>query len=60
MLTRDSLIWWVGLAGAMLAYLATAPPPTKWHYAEAIQFASVVIAFISGKLATSPLKGKAD
>lgn len=58
MWTRDSIIWWLGIAGALLAYLSQAPTPTTWDYAEYVKAASLLVATISAKLATSPLAGK--
>jgi hypothetical protein len=63
MLTRDSAIWWLGLAAATLGYLITAEkPPTDWTYMQWLQASSFLLAWIVGKLATSPLAGapKAD
>lgn len=57
-LTRDSAVLWLGLAVAVVGYLSTAAnPPTHWSYTEWLQAASFLLAWISGKLATSPLKG---
>ncbi len=56
---RDSLALWVALAVAIVTYLASAgKPPQEWSYAEWIQAASFILAYLSGKLATSPLPGK--
>lgn len=56
MLTRDSIIWGLTIAGAVVAYLIGAgEPPTGWAYGEWLQALSFIIATISGKLATSPL-----
>ena len=57
MITRDSVVWTCGILAALLAYLASAPAPIDWTYAQWIQFCAAVVATISGKLATSPLKG---
>lgn len=58
MLHRDSYVLWVGFAAAIVAYLVTAAtPPTDWTYMQWLQFASVILAWISGKLASSPLAG---
>lgn len=59
-MTRDSIIWWLAIAGAVLTYLAAAPPPTQWTYAEWVQALAFVVATISGKLATSPLPSAED
>lgn len=55
--TRDSIVWWLGIVGGLIVYLAAAAPPTQWDYYAWLQFAGVVIATVSGKLATSPLAG---
>lgn len=61
MVTRDSYVLWIGLAVAMVGYLTTAKvPPTQWDYMQWLQAASVLLAWLSGKLATSPLPGKAS
>lgn len=57
-LTRDSIVWWLGIIAAALTYLLAADPPTQWTYHEWLQAAAAVVATISGKLATSPLKGE--
>jgi len=57
-LTRDSMVLWLGLAIAVVGYLSTAAqPPTAWGYMEWLQAAAFVLAWVSGKLATSPLSG---
>lgn len=59
MFSRDSFLLWIGLAIAIVAYLSTAAkPPTEWGYLEWLQSASFVLAWVSGKLATSPLPGE--
>lgn len=59
-LTRDSAVWWLGIASALLAYLGAAPAQSTWDYPQWIQFAALVVATVSGKLATSPLAGDQD
>ena len=57
-LTRDSLSLWVAFGVVLVAYLITnGTPPTQWSYMEWLNAASVVLAWASGKLATSPLPG---
>lgn len=56
-LTRDSMLWWLGIIGAVLTYLAASPPPTAWSYAEWVQALAFVVATVSAKLASSPLPG---
>jgi hypothetical protein len=58
MLTRDSWIWLVGLLAAVVGYLMTAQkPPTAWSYMEYLQAASFILAYIVGRLSSSPLAG---
>lgn len=58
MWTRDSMVWWLGLIAAAIGYLITAEkPPTEWTYMQWLQAASFVLAWMVGKLATSPLAG---
>lgn len=61
MLNRDSMLLWLGLLIASVTYLiTTAKPPTEWGYLEWLQAVSFVLAWASGKLATSPLPGDPD
>jgi hypothetical protein len=57
MLTRDSIFWWLGIIGAVLVYLGNADSPATWSWNDWMQTLAFVVATISGKLATSPLKG---
>lgn len=58
MLHRDSALLWVGLGVAIVGYLITAAkPPNQWSYMEWLQAASMLLAWVSGKLASSPLPG---
>lgn len=60
-MNRDSIILWLGLVVAVVGYLiGAAKPPTEWAYMEWLQAASFVLAWVTGKLATSPLKGEFD
>jgi len=58
--TRDSAAWWLGIGGSILLYLSMSPPIMEWTYAQWVQAGSLLVATISGKLATSPLKGAHD
>jgi hypothetical protein len=58
--SRDSILWWLGIAGAILAYLSQSASPIEWGYPDWIKFAAVMVGIISAKLATSPLAGKND
>jgi hypothetical protein len=62
-ITRDSAVWWVGMVGAVATGLALnfelfpwIPDPVQ-HWIALVAF---VTGIVSGKLATSPLKGKAE
>jgi hypothetical protein len=58
MLTRDSLVWVLLLAVAVVGYLTTAErSPMEWGYREWLQAASFLLAWIVGKLGSSPLAG---
>lgn len=59
-LSRDSLLLWIPVLGALIAYLLSAPPPTEWGYTQWLQFAAAVVATASAKLMRSPLKGEND
>lgn len=55
-LTRDSIVWWLAILGAVVTYLIGAgKPPTEWAYGDWLQAVAFLVATISGKLATSPL-----
>ncbi len=58
MWNRDSKVFWLGAAVALIGYLSVSAPPTSWSYADWLRFASVLVAWVSGKLATSPLPGE--
>lgn len=57
MWNRDSWLWWLGIASAVVLYLTQAAPPTEWGYQDWLKALAFAIATISGKLATSPLAG---
>ena len=57
MFTRDSLLWWLGILGAVIVYLSNAAPPSQWSWNDWMQALAFVVATLSGKLATSPLPG---
>jgi len=55
-LTRDSMVWFLVLAGSVIGYLVSAKtPPTQWSYNEWLQAVSALIAILSTKLQGSPL-----
>lgn len=60
MLTRDSLLWFLLIAGSVLGYLVTVPPPWDWTYTQALNALIVVIGIVSGYLRSSPLPGAHD
>lgn len=58
MLTRDSIIWTIGLLAAIAGYLVTAQtPPTQWTYMQWLQAATFILAWVMGRLSSSPLAG---
>lgn len=61
MVNRDSFLLFLGFCVALVGYLtADAKTPLEWSYMDWLQFASFVLAWLMGKLATSPLPGKDD
>lgn len=55
-LTRDSLLWFVALGAAIIAYLVSAKtPPTQWSYNEWLQAAAAAFGILTAKLQASPL-----
>lgn len=59
-LTRDSVVWTVGLLGSVLGSLLIQPPPTAWTYHQWIANLIGALGLISAKLGNSFLKGKDD
>ena len=59
-MNRDSVLWGLGIVAAVLTYLGAAPSPVDWTYGQWVQAAAFVVATVSAKLATSPLKGEND
>lgn len=58
LVSRDSLILYLGAAIAAITYLLTADkPPTEWDYKTWLNAASLALAWLMGKLQTSPLDG---
>lgn len=56
-LSRDSILLWLPVVGALITYLLAAKPPAQWDYYAWLQFVAAVIAVAATKLQTSPLKG---
>ena len=60
-MSRDSIVWTLAILGALVTYLlSVGTPPTDWNYQQWLQFVAAVVATVSGKLATSPLRGRAE
>lgn len=60
-ITRDAWLFYLAFLGTVLGYFAAAEnTPNLWSFKEWVQFALVVIAWITGKLQTSPLPGEND
>lgn len=57
-MSRDSIVLWLGIIGASVAYLMLCPPPWDWGYQDYLKALAFLVATVSGKLATSPLPGK--
>jgi hypothetical protein len=61
MITRDSVVWTVAALASAVGYLVAAQtPPWEWSYPQWLQAATFVLAWLSGKLATSQLAGAND
>jgi hypothetical protein len=60
-LTRDAWLFYLGLAGIIVGYFAASETsPDVWTFKEWMQFLLVPLAWITGKLQTSPLPGEND
>lgn len=57
MLTRDSLLLWVGIVGGVVIYLSGTKPIMEWGYYEYLSALGYLVSVVSAKLATSPLRG---
>ena len=62
--TRDSVIWTLGMIGAVVIGLATLSDPTAYGipatWLPYIRLMALIVGIASGKLATSPLPGATD
>jgi hypothetical protein len=55
-LTRDSVVLVLAAIGTIAGYFAAAEQtPDLWSFREWMQFSIVIIAWLTGKLQTSPL-----
>ena len=56
-MNRDSVLWWVGIVGAILTALANQAGlfPAAWY--GYINLAAVLVGVVSGYLKASPLPG---
>jgi hypothetical protein len=60
-ITRDAWLFYAGLAMVIIGYFAAAETsPNLWTFKEWMQFLLVPIAWVTGKLQTSPLPGEND
>lgn len=60
-LTRDAWLLYMGFAAVVLGYFAASEhTPNLWTFKEWVQFGLVVVAWVTGKLQTSPLPGEND
>ena len=60
MLTRDSLVLWLGIVSGLVLYCASNKPPWEWDWYGWLAFVGYVISVVSAKLGTSPLAGDKD
>ena len=60
-ITRDAWLFYLAFAGTVLGYIAAAEKtPDLWTFKEWVQLGLVAIAWLTGKLQTSPLPGEND
>lgn len=57
MITRDSAILILGIAGSVFTYLSSADPITAWKYPQWVQFGSFTVGVLIAWLRSSPLAG---
>ena len=58
---RESKLFWLLLAVAIIAYLKTvATPPNHWGYTDWLNAGTFLGAWLIGKMQSSPLSGKND
>lgn len=59
-MNRDSLLWWIVIAGAVFTYMASMPSPMEWTWNQWMASGAAMAGIIAGKLSTSPLKGAGE
>ena len=62
-MTRDSIFWGFSMIGAVALGLTSHYELFPWipeHWRNVIEFVAFIYGIIAGKMATSPLPGKAD
>ena len=60
-ITRDAWLLYLAAAGVVLGYMAAADStPDQWTFKQWVQLGLVVVAWLTGKLQTSPLPGEND
>lgn len=59
-LNRESSGWTLAAVGALVTYLMANTPPIEWDYYRWLSFIAFVVAYMSGKMDTSPLPAKAE
>lgn len=62
-LTRDSIFWWISMIGAVCVGLSTSFNLFPWidpTWQHGISLVAFIYGIVSGKMATSPLKGEHD
>lgn len=61
MFSRDSFVWMIAFMATIVGYLSTTDQdPRFWAYRDWINFLMFVLAWLSGKMGTSPRPGKDD
>ena len=59
-ISRDSTLWWLALAGAVLAYVKLNGNPAHWNFDQAVDAGIAAVAWLLGKLQSSPLDSHAE
>lgn len=58
LLNRDSWVWLAAFLGTLLAFIDGTPPFSEWARHDWIQLGLLVVAWATGKAATSPFPGE--